>query len=256
MSTLHDSKCRFESYHTKQGFDINCLAPVQDGGFLFVDKYAYICVIILKIEEIMAKPSWVTLSESSGTGGGSVQVTAAKNSGDSRSGSITVKTTSGLTKSVSISQSSVPKYSVSGAIEFYRTQNLNYSIHTYVTIGLKVGRSSYTAKNIYSGTLYFDPDVQMQQVSFSQYLNQDSANAITGLQLTFEDEGGDRRVSSVSPASSSRSILIDGTTYNLLGSSHTVQDAEPINIYFSPSSDVYPQTSVTFSNCNFTISSN
>lgn len=53
----------------------------------------------------MAKPSWVTLDKSSGTGGGSVKVTASQNSGSSsRSGTLTVKTTSGLTKSVSLSQ--------------------------------------------------------------------------------------------------------------------------------------------------------
>ena len=52
----------------------------------------------------MAKPSWVTLSKSSGTGGGSVNVTCKANTGTSRSGSITVKTASGLTKTVSLSQ--------------------------------------------------------------------------------------------------------------------------------------------------------
>lgn len=53
----------------------------------------------------MAKPSWVTLSKSSGTGGGSVQVTASKNTGSStRSGTLTVKTASGITKLISVSQ--------------------------------------------------------------------------------------------------------------------------------------------------------
>ena len=57
----------------------------------------------------MAKPTWVTLDKSSGTGGGSVKVTASRNSTTSeRSGSLTVKTASGLTKSVSISQEKVP----------------------------------------------------------------------------------------------------------------------------------------------------
>lgn len=53
----------------------------------------------------MAKPSWVTLSKSSGTGGGSVQVTASQNTGSSqRSGILTIKTASGLTKSVQVEQ--------------------------------------------------------------------------------------------------------------------------------------------------------
>lgn len=52
----------------------------------------------------MAKPSWVTVSPSSGTGSKSVSVTAASNGPSSRSGSISIRTTSGLTRSVSISQ--------------------------------------------------------------------------------------------------------------------------------------------------------
>lgn len=53
----------------------------------------------------MAKPSWVTLSKSSGSGGGSVNVTASRNTGSSaRSGTLTIKTASGLTKTVSVSQ--------------------------------------------------------------------------------------------------------------------------------------------------------
>lgn len=64
----------------------------------------------------MAKPSWITLSKSSGTGGGSVEVTAAKNENViSRRGSLTVQTTSGITKNVSITQlpGALPKASIS-----------------------------------------------------------------------------------------------------------------------------------------------
>ena len=54
----------------------------------------------------MAKPSWITLGKSSGTGSSSVKVTAADNANTSaRSGTLTVKTTSGLTKTVLLSQS-------------------------------------------------------------------------------------------------------------------------------------------------------
>lgn len=59
----------------------------------------------------MAKPSWVTLSKSSGSGNSSVSVTAKANTGaGSRMGNITVRTSSGLSKTVSISQAapSVP----------------------------------------------------------------------------------------------------------------------------------------------------
>lgn len=53
----------------------------------------------------MAKPSWVTCSPSSGTGSKSVNVTATRNDvSSSRSGSFSIKTTSGITKTVSVSQ--------------------------------------------------------------------------------------------------------------------------------------------------------
>lgn len=53
----------------------------------------------------MAKPDWITLGNSSGTGGASVQVTAGANASTSqRSGILTIKTASGLTKTVSVEQ--------------------------------------------------------------------------------------------------------------------------------------------------------
>lgn len=53
----------------------------------------------------MAKPSWITLGKSSGTGSSSVKVTASGNvSTSSRSGTLTVKTASGLTKTVLMTQ--------------------------------------------------------------------------------------------------------------------------------------------------------
>lgn len=64
----------------------------------------------------MAKPSWITLSNSSGTGGGAdtVNVTASWNMGSStRSGTLTIKTTSGLTKTVSLYQSVLPEVTIS-----------------------------------------------------------------------------------------------------------------------------------------------
>lgn len=69
----------------------------------------------------MAKPSWISLSKSSGTGGGQVNVTASANDSSmySRQGSITVKTTSGLTKTVSVTQNGGGK-----AWEFVLTLNL------------------------------------------------------------------------------------------------------------------------------------
>lgn len=53
----------------------------------------------------MAKPSWITLDKSSGTGGSSVKVTATGNASTSaRSGTLTIKTVSGLMKAISMTQ--------------------------------------------------------------------------------------------------------------------------------------------------------
>lgn len=53
----------------------------------------------------MAKPSWITLDKSSGASESSVKVTAAGNQTKSiRVGILTVKTASGLTKTVSLFQ--------------------------------------------------------------------------------------------------------------------------------------------------------
>ena len=85
----------------------------------------------------MAKPSWVTLSKSSGTGGGSVQVTASQNTGSStRSGTLTIKTASGLTKTVSISQQK-ESYSlnVGGSLFIRNTDPNNPSLTIDVSVG-------------------------------------------------------------------------------------------------------------------------
>lgn len=61
----------------------------------------------------MAKPSWISLSKSSGSGGASVSVTASENTTiNDRNGSISVKTSSGLSKSISINQDNKPNAGV------------------------------------------------------------------------------------------------------------------------------------------------
>jgi len=60
----------------------------------------------------MAKPSWITLSASSGSGSKSISVTASENIAAARTGFITVKTSSGLTKSVNLTQDTSPSCTV------------------------------------------------------------------------------------------------------------------------------------------------
>lgn len=75
----------------------------------------------------MAKPNWITLSRSKGTGKGSVQVTASKNTGSSpRSGTLTIKTASGLTQTVSLSQAYSRVIHYWATIEYLGESGSNY----------------------------------------------------------------------------------------------------------------------------------
>lgn len=60
----------------------------------------------------MAKPGWITLSSNSGSGSKSISVTASENTAAARTGTITVKTTSGLTQSVHLAQDVSPHCTV------------------------------------------------------------------------------------------------------------------------------------------------
>ena len=97
----------------------------------------------------MAKPSWITLSKSSGTGGGSVSVSASSNRHTStRSGSLTVKTTSGITKTVSISQAKavlVPTITTTqDSINVPSTTNLTTQTFTCNIMNAEEVRAAYT----------------------------------------------------------------------------------------------------------------
>lgn len=65
----------------------------------FYDLY-----VQLKTVETMAIPSWITPEFISGAGGKEVKITATANNGAARSGTLTVRTASGLTKTVSLKQ--------------------------------------------------------------------------------------------------------------------------------------------------------
>ena len=106
----------------------------------------------------MAKPSWVTLDKSSGTGGGSVRVTAASNTRGRRSGNVIVRTASGLTKSIEISQNSVPNkfnwnfwVSLEGADSSTTVQFNNPSITIYFADGTRAIAQSDIVSNFKSG---------------------------------------------------------------------------------------------------------
>ena len=69
----------------------------------------------------MPKPSWVTLDKTFGAGGGSVEVTAQKNTlASDRSGKLMITTISGISRTVSITQKRAPIYTItkSGTVQF------------------------------------------------------------------------------------------------------------------------------------------
>lgn len=83
----------------------------------------------------MAKPDWITLSKSSGTGNDTVTVTAAKNTtGAARSGSITV-TAGGVTKTVSITQEKIVN-SIRGNASQFMDIIVPYDVFTTISLTL------------------------------------------------------------------------------------------------------------------------
>ena len=95
----------------------------------------------------MAKPDWITLSKTSGTGNDTVTVTAAKNTGTSaRSGSITVKSGS-LSKVVTISQEGQTQNSLvwpTSGLAFPPIQNYSSNNSTHLDVDLKYFDGSLT----------------------------------------------------------------------------------------------------------------
>ena len=109
----------------------------------------------------MAKPDWITLSKTSGTGNDTVTVTAAKNTGTSaRSGSITVKSGS-LSKVVTISQEGqtlvAMKIAISNADQVLDVADHNPEVYIN-TNGLTVtdGLSLGTIASMDSQYIYID----------------------------------------------------------------------------------------------------
>ena len=95
----------------------------------------------------MAKPDWITLSKTSGTGNDTVTVTAAKNTSTSaRSGSITVKSGS-LSKVVTISQEGQTQNSLvwpTSGLAFPPIQNYISNNSTHLDVDLKYFDGSLT----------------------------------------------------------------------------------------------------------------
>ena len=125
----------------------------------------------------MAKPTWVTLDKSSGTGGGSVKVTASNNSGSStRSGSLNVKTASGLTKSVSLSQAKATVYTAEIAPGSLKVVSETTSVISGTSFSVRLCFASGPG----------DYEDYVDVCSFSPYITSSGTEQqITGLSKTF-----------------------------------------------------------------------
>ena len=86
----------------------------------------------------MPKPDWVTVDPSSGAGGGLSNITSGINTGSSeREGVITVKTASGLTKSVTVSQKAYPDTFIFNQTSFAN----NGGSGSYIAVSGQCGRT-------------------------------------------------------------------------------------------------------------------
>lgn len=138
----------------------------------------------------MAKPDWINVSPQSGTGGRQVSVTAEKNTGTSRTGSFTVRTTSGLSKSVRLSQEEAP--SVGTAQLYYEFSSIVNEGYDDVT-GLEMGFYGTFADG--SRTLkLFTLEGFLTTTDFSvsgETINVQNASEITGIYLKLVGETSD-----------------------------------------------------------------
>ena len=119
----------------------------------------------------MAKPSWISVSPSSGTGGGTVSVRCNTNTngGASRADSITVKTASGLTKTVNISQAAANLWSIQGNVQLINNSG------TTVTGNFSVTVTTQDSKTFSLFTGYIDTN--MSSVSFTGKVDPDDVGS-------------------------------------------------------------------------------
>lgn len=119
----------------------------------------------------MAKPSWITLDKSSGTGGGSVSLRASQNRTQvQRSGTVTVKTASGLTKSVSVTQGIYGRSITYWATIEYTGESGNYYEYTYIyqsdtNFSTSSGDSGYLCVAPYHPDLDGDLDLSAARIN-------------------------------------------------------------------------------------------
>lgn len=123
----------------------------------------------------MAKPSWISVSPSSGTGGGTVNVRCDThtNSGAARSGSITVKTASGLTKTVSLSQAAANLWSIQGNVQLINNSGTRVTGNFSVTVTTQATSVPSKTFSLFTGYI----DTNMSSVSFTGKVDPDDVGS-------------------------------------------------------------------------------
>lgn len=107
-------------------------------------------------------------------GGGSVKVTASQNTNSSvRSRSITVKTASGLTKSVSLSQAAANLWSIQGNVQLINNSGTRVTGNFSVTVTTQATSVSSKTFSLFTGYI----DTNMSSVSFTGKVDPDDVGS-------------------------------------------------------------------------------
>lgn len=106
--------------------------------------------------------------------GGSVQVTASQNTGSSaRSGTLTIKTASGLTKTVSLSQAAANLWNIQGNVQLINNSGTRVTGNFSVTVTTQATSKPSKTFSLFTGYI----DTSMSSVSFAGKVDPDDVGS-------------------------------------------------------------------------------
>lgn len=121
----------------------------------------------------MAKPSWITVTPDRGVGGGSSSITASNNGASLRSGSITVRTASGLSKSVSVSQAAANLWNIQGNVQLINNSGTRVTGNFSVAVTTKATSIASKTFSLFAGYI----DTNSGSVSFTGKVDPDDVGS-------------------------------------------------------------------------------
>lgn len=165
----------------------------------------------------MAKPSWISVSPSSGTGGGTPNVICQANNGTSRSGSFTVKTASGLTKTVSLSQAAANLWSIQGNVQLINNSGTRVTGNFSVAVTTQAASKPSKTFSLFTGYI----DTNLGTVSFNGNVDPDDVGSgilQSATCTTFIPSGRTLTFNLIGQSIGAGIIGISGTNPNLIAS--------------------------------------